>query len=297
MSQIQFTERFQQYKSKCAIVCQDHATSSNGQRMSLFASLELLRIEVSRETSAVGQFSELLKEIEDLQKMLNIQPAYKSMNTWGILDTIVRFLATVICLTSMAVAFSIPLLLIQQIDRFVEFKYGVSQRYKLSEFLKKRMALVVMLIAGVHLTIEGLDPNDFQDSTVLMFSHSSNLDSVAIAASIPVSYKALVKTDVFLLPFFSWLALVFGGIPIDRKNRDKAVATLRAAAASSKHGEVLAISPEGTRSVTGQLGAFKKGPFYLAVRTCHSKTPHLCNELACLCVVYRRVFQGQSFLL
>ncbi len=71
------------------------------------------------------------------------------------------------------------------------------------------------------------------------------------------------KAELFLIPFFSWCLLAFGGVPIDRKNRDQAVRAITKAAKSAKMGDCIAMSPEGTRSKTGQLLPFKKGPFYL----------------------------------
>ena len=68
---------------------------------------------------------------------------------------------------------------------------------------------------------------------------------------------------MFLVPFFSWCLLAFGGVPIDRKNRDQAVRAITKAAKSAKIGDCLAVAPEGTRSKSGQLLPFKKGPFYL----------------------------------
>lgn len=57
--------------------------------------------------------------------------------------------------------------------------------------------------------------------------------------------------------------MAFGGVPIDRKNRDQAVRAITKAAASAKEGDCIAMSPEGTRSKSGNLLPFKKGPFHL----------------------------------
>lgn len=253
-------------RAECVALGNDSSAAGNRKRTRLYCELELLKLQSAREHGDTEQHAKLEAAASELQKMLQLRPAHKRMSLAAKVDTVLRSAATVLCLTSMAVVFSLPLLVIQQLDKVVAEQWRVPTTHRLSEFLKTRMAYVVMTIAGIHLTVEGLDTDQFKEPSVLMFSHSSNLDGLAMAASIPVPYKALVKTDLFLLPFFSWLALVFGGIPIDRKNRERAVCTLRAAAASSEHGEVLAISPEGTRSTTGHLRPFKKGPFYLVVR-------------------------------
>jgi hypothetical protein len=65
------------------------------------------------------------------------------------------------------------------------------------------------------------------------------------------------------VPFFSWFLLAWGGIPIDRSNRDQAIQAIATAAESAVCGDTVCVSPEGTRSPTGQLLPFKKGPFHL----------------------------------
>ena len=71
------------------------------------------------------------------------------------------------------------------------------------------------------------------------------------------------KSELFLIPYFSWCASAFGGVPINRSNREQAVKAIGAAASAARLGECMAIAPEGTRSLTGQLLEFKKGPFHL----------------------------------
>ncbi|KAJ1391005.1 hypothetical protein B484DRAFT_298470, partial [Ochromonadaceae sp. CCMP2298] len=71
------------------------------------------------------------------------------------------------------------------------------------------------------------------------------------------------KSELFLIPFFGWCLTAYGGVAIKRGNRDQAVKALGAAAGAAGCGDCLAIAPEGTRSKSGQLMAFKKGPFYL----------------------------------
>lgn len=66
-----------------------------------------------------------------------------------------------------------------------------------------------------------------------------------------------------MIPFFSWHLAAYGGVAIDRSDKNQAISALSAAAASASTGDCVAVAPEGTRSKTGQLLSFKKGPFYL----------------------------------
>jgi len=53
-------------------------------------------------------------------------------------------------------------------------------------------------------------------------------------------------------------------VPVDRKNRDAAIASIHEATEVMKTGVNMTIFPEGTRSPDGKLLPFKKGPFHLA---------------------------------
>ena len=67
----------------------------------------------------------------------------------------------------------------------------------------------------------GQTPGQDQDqcSAMVMFTHASTLDAFVLAATAPSRMYTLAKKELLLVPFFNYLLLTFGGVPIDRKNR------------------------------------------------------------------------------
>lgn len=62
-----------------------------------------------------------------------------------------------------------------------------------------------------------------------------------------------------------WYMQLVGMIFIDRKNSEKAVESMKKAGYEIKNGKNIISFPEGTRSLNGELGLFKKGTFVLAL--------------------------------
>jgi 1-acyl-sn-glycerol-3-phosphate acyltransferase len=76
----------------------------------------------------------------------------------------------------------------------------------------------------------------------------------------------IAKHSLFSIPFFGWTLAGWGHYSINRSNVESAKRSLRQAAASiHRYQRCLAVSPEGTRSKTGRLMDFKKGPFHTAI--------------------------------
>eukprot|EP01035_Chromulina_nebulosa_P020184 gene20184-26202_t len=123
----------------------------------------------------------------------------------------------------------------------------------------------MLTIIGIHIETQGLNQSSFNDSCVLLtFSHSSNLDGFLICATCPIRHIAFAKKELFIIPFFSWISLALGGVPVDRQNRERAVKALQRSAMLADDKKIcFVIAPEGTRSQSGQLLPFKKGAFHL----------------------------------
>jgi 1-acyl-sn-glycerol-3-phosphate acyltransferase len=130
-----------------------------------------------------------------------------------------------------------------------------------------RMWSRVMLgAAGIGVSYDGLDDAYRHHPCVYMANHVSMIDPFALAPALPLSTLYVSKKSLFRIPFIGWGMTAGGFIPIDRSDRAKAIESLDSAAERIRSGRALILFVEGTRSRDGKLGAFKKGPFHLALR-------------------------------
>ena len=102
---------------------------------------------------------------------------------------------------------------------------------------------------------------------VLVINHTSTLDVLLACALWPERGSGVLKKEFRDLPILGIASEWLGQISVDRSSRDKAVASLAAAAARMKREDrAVIMSPEGTRSRTGELGRFKLGAWHLAAQ-------------------------------
>lgn len=110
-----------------------------------------------------------------------------------------------------------------------------------------------------------LQPNH---NYIMMSNHCSHFDIPLIFMTFPHgSIRMVAKKELFKVPI--WGAAMKKGefIAIDRENRQQALQDLQLAREKMRSGVILWIAPEGTRSRDGELQAFKKGGFMLALQT------------------------------
>lgn len=249
---------------------------SNSMKRELYSDIEILRLNildhmdyiVEKDSSSLQSISEmkcLLEEMDSLICSLSLNYVQRTKHWYDVLDVWLRLAAVWLCLITFASTVSLPLIALKNIDSLA-ISVGIPlPRYQVTTIVKQFIAQMVMRVSGISLSVEGLERSQLgQTPSIVFFSHASSMDAFILAATIPVRHFTLAKKELFLIPFFSWLLIAFGGIPIDRHDRKTAVRAIKLAAESASSGnDCIAIAPEGTRSVTGQLIAFKKGPFYL----------------------------------
>ena len=122
-------------------------------------------------------------------------------------------------------------------------------------------------LVGVKVEVVGLEKLDWRRTYIFMCNHVSNLDPPIVIPVMPRRTSVLVKKELFRVPILGWGMRLASLVPVDRSNREAAIASLRFAAQVLRSGVNLTVWPEGTRSRDGRLLPFKKGPFHLAMET------------------------------
>ncbi|MDJ0784996.1 MAG: lysophospholipid acyltransferase family protein [Desulfosarcinaceae bacterium] len=123
----------------------------------------------------------------------------------------------------------------------------------------------LLWVAGIRVTIQGLENLVPGRSYIYMANHQSNYDIPVLLGRLPAQFRWLAKAELFKIPVFGQSMRGCGYISIDRTDRKRAFASLAQAAETIRAGTSVMIFPEGTRSVDGRLKGFKKGGFVLSV--------------------------------
>ncbi|MBX5481133.1 MAG: 1-acyl-sn-glycerol-3-phosphate acyltransferase [Myxococcaceae bacterium] len=115
-----------------------------------------------------------------------------------------------------------------------------------------------------HFRIHGEAPARPTRRTVVVSNHVSNAD-VFLISLLPWEMKWLAKSELFKVPFVGWSLWLAGDVPVTRGQKASGHHALELCKRWLERGVPVAIFPEGTRSASGELGAFKEGAFKLAI--------------------------------
>src|ERR1035438_1142428 len=126
-------------------------------------------------------------------------------------------------------------------------------------------ARLALWLSGVRLEVHGREKIPHGRAAIFMPNHQSNCDPPAVISILP-PVLVMAKQEFFRMPVLGTAMIYRGFIPVDRKNREKAIAAVERAVASLKAGNSFLAFPEGTRSPDGRLQTFKKGLFVMAIK-------------------------------
>ena len=126
-------------------------------------------------------------------------------------------------------------------------------------------ARLALWLSGVRLEVQGLEKIPHGRAAIYMPNHQSNCDPPAVISILP-PVLVMAKREFFQIPVLGTAMVYRGFIPVDRKNREKAMAAVDKAVESLKAGKSFLAFPEGTRSPDGRLQTFKKGLFVMAIK-------------------------------
>jgi 1-acyl-sn-glycerol-3-phosphate acyltransferase len=129
---------------------------------------------------------------------------------------------------------------------------------------------------GVRVRIAGRERIPM-GACLFVANHTSSADAPAVVGAIPRRVAILLKESLFKWPIAGQAFTLAGFIPVNRGERDSAIASVEKATASLRRGQSFLIYPEGTRSHDGRLQDFKKGAVVMAIKAGVPIVPVACS--------------------
>ena len=118
----------------------------------------------------------------------------------------------------------------------------------------KGLISLIVRMRLIRTVVEGEENVPESGSVMLMVNHQSNLDPLLVGWATRRPLTMPGKVELFRIPLLRTIISELGCFPVDRDAND--AGALRKALTVLREGHVLAVFPEGTRSRSGQVGAF-----------------------------------------
>lgn len=127
-----------------------------------------------------------------------------------------------------------------------------------------RWAGRLLAIAGVTVTVTGLENIPKDTAVVFTPNHQSNYDIPLLLTYLDQPYALVAKEETDKIPLVrTWMRLL-DCVFINRKSPRHAMESMNEAGELLKTGKSLIVFPEGTRSKGDAMGEFKSGAFRIA---------------------------------
>lgn len=126
-------------------------------------------------------------------------------------------------------------------------------------------SLYTWLNPAWRVTIHGRDRLHQAGPAVIVANHLSLLD-ILVMFRLQSHFKWVSKIENFRVPLIGWNMTLCGYIPLQRGTKTSVMSMMRACDEALGKGSSIVMFPEGTRSATGRMRAWKLGAFEIAQR-------------------------------
>lgn len=132
--------------------------------------------------------------------------------------------------------------------------------------MQRGWSRALLRVSGVAVSVEGGGHITPGAPGILAANHTSFFDILALMGHLPVDPKFVAKKELFRIPLFGPAIKATGHVRLDRENLKQAFGAYEEAARRIRDQSLhVLVYPEGTRTRTGEMLPFKKGPFVLAI--------------------------------
>ena len=121
---------------------------------------------------------------------------------------------------------------------------------------------------NVELTVTGLENIPADGSFMMYANHQGMFDVLAIAGTCPIPLGAVLKKELYNIPFLHQIALCTKSFAMDREDVRQSLTVIQNVTEEVKNGRSYLIFPEGTRSKLGnEMLEFHGGSFRCATKS------------------------------
>jgi 1-acyl-sn-glycerol-3-phosphate acyltransferase len=122
-----------------------------------------------------------------------------------------------------------------------------------------------LALTGTRLDVRG-DVADRSRSYIVISNHGSWLDIMANFIAVPLPIRFLAKKELFEIPLMGRAMRALGMVEIDRARAASMHEAINDGVRKvAAMGDSVMVYPEGTRTRTGEMQAFKRGAFFMAI--------------------------------
>lgn len=143
-------------------------------------------------------------------------------------------------------------------------KYSEEEMYRHIQYILKR----AVRGGNVDLQVSGTENIPKEGGFMLYANHQGMFDVLAVAATCDIPVGAVLKKELYDIPFLHQVAICTRSFPMDREDVRQSLTVIQSVIREVKTGRNYLIFPEGTRSRNGnQMGQFHSGSFRCATRS------------------------------